>query len=172
MDVAQNSVTAGASLITLRVFENGNRLLIEILDNGKGMTSEQVAQVADPFYTTRTTRKVGLGVSLFKMQAEMTGGAFQITSKPGEGTDVTATFHTDHVDMIPIGDMESTVLLLITCNPDTDFVYTRSRDDREFTLDTRELRQVLGEDIPLNMPDVTAWIKAYLQENLELIQGG
>ena len=85
---------------------------------------------------------------------------------------MTATFHTDHVDMIPIGDMESTVLLLITCNPDTDFVYTRSRDDREFTLDTRELRQVLGEDIPLNMPDVTAWIKAYLQENLELIQGG
>ena len=159
-------------MITLRVFENGNRLLIEILDNGKGMTSEQVAQVADPFYTTRTTRKVGLGVSLFKMQAEMTGGAFQITSKSGEGTDVTATFHTDHVDMIPIGDMESTVLLLITCNPDTDFVYTRSRDDREFTLDTRELRQVLGEDIPLNMPDVTAWIKAYLQENLELIQGG
>lgn len=172
MDVAQNSVTAGATLITIRVIETGSRLLVEILDNGKGMTSEQVEHVADPFYTTRTTRKVGLGVSLFKMQAEMTGGTFAITSKPGEGTDVTATFDMGHVDMIPIGDMESTVLLLITCNPDTDFVYSRSRDDRAFTLDTRELRQVLGGDVPLNAPDVTVWIKEYLQENLDSIQGG
>ncbi len=172
MDIAQNSVAANARLIFIRVAEQANHLEIEIRDNGSGMTETQVQHVADPFYTTRTTRKVGLGVSLFKMQAELTGGGLTVTSREGEGTDVVATFDTSHVDMIPIGDMESTVLLLITCNPDLDFVYCRSRDDRSFTLDTRELRAVLGADIPLNTPDVTVWIREYLQENLELIQGG
>lgn len=172
MDVAQNSVVAGATLTEIRVIEQGTHLQIEIRDNGKGMTEEQVQNVVDPFFTTRTTRKVGLGVPLFKMQAEMTGGGLTITSKPGEGTDVVATFDMSHVDMIPIGDMESTILLLITCNPDSDFVYYRSRDDRSFTLDTRELREVLGGDVPLNSPDVTVWIKEFLQENLDSIQGG
>lgn len=172
MDVAQNSVVAGATLTTIRVVEQGSHLQIEIRDNGKGMTEEQVEKVVDPFFTTRTTRKVGLGIPLFKMQAEMTGGGLTITSKPGEGTDVVATFDMSHVDMIPIGDMESTILLLITCNPDSDFVYYRSHDDLSFTLDTRELREVLGEDVPLNTPDVTAWIKEFLQENLDSIQGG
>lgn len=172
MDVAQNSVVAGATLTEIRVIEQGIHLQIEIRDNGKGMTEEQVQNVVDPFFTTRTTRKVGLGVPLFKMQAEMTGGGLTITSKPGEGTDVVATFDMSHVDMIPIGDMESTILLLITCNPDSDFVYYRSRDDRSFTLDTRELREVLGGDVPLNSPDVTVWIKEFLQENLDSIQGG
>ena len=172
MDVAQNSVVAGATLITIRVIENGSHLEIAIQDNGCGMTEEQVRSVVDPFYTTRTTRKVGLGVPLFKMQAELTGGDLTVTSKEGEGTEVVATFDTSHVDMIPIGDMESTILLLVTCNPDTDFVYCRSRDDRSFTLDTRELRVVLGDDVPLNAPDVAMWIKEFLQENLESIQGG
>lgn len=172
MDVAQNSVVAGASLITIQVIEKGSRLEIAIRDDGCGMTEEQVRSVVDPFYTTRTTRKVGLGVPLFKMQAELTGGGLTVTSKEGEGTEVVATFDTSHVDMIPIGDMESTILLLVTCNPDTDFVYCRSRDDRSFTLDTRELRVVLGDDVPLNAPDVAMWIKEFLQENLESIQGG
>ncbi|MDD5953016.1 MAG: sensor histidine kinase [Oscillospiraceae bacterium] len=172
MDVAQNSVVAEATLIAITVAERDRSLKIEIQDNGHGMTEEQLQHVTDPFYTTRTTRKVGLGVPLFKMQAEMTGGTFEIRSKVGEGTKVTATFHTDHVDMIPIGDMESTILLLITCNPDRDFVYFRSKEEKSFTLDTRELREVLGGDVPLNAPDVTQWIKAYLQENLDSIQGG
>lgn len=171
LDVAQNSVVAGATLTIIRVIEQGNHLQVEIRDNGKGMTEEQVKNVIDPFFTTRTTRKVGLGVPLFKMQAEMTGGGLTITSKPGEGTDIVATFNMSHVDMLPIGDMESTVLLLITCNPDSDFVYYRSHDNQSFTLDTRELREVLG-DVPLNSPDVTVWIKEFLQENLDSIQGG
>lgn len=171
LDVAQNSVVAGATLTIIRVIEQGNHLQVEIRDNGKGMTEEQVKNVIDPFFTTRTTRKVGLGVPLFKMQAEMTGGGLTITSKPGEGTDIVATFDMSHVDMLPIGDMESTVLLLITCNPDSDFVYYRSHDNQSFTLDTRELREVLG-DVPLNSPDVTVWIKEFLQENLDSIQGG
>lgn len=172
MDIAQNSVVAGATLTTIRVIEQGDQLRIEICDNGKGMTKEQVENVADPFYTTRTTRKVGLGVPLFKMQAEMTGGTFEIRSELGKGTEVCATFDLSHVDMIPIGDMESTILLLITCNPDADFVYYRRKGEKSYTLDTRELRQVLGGDVPLNTPDVTVWIKEFLEENLESIQGG
>ncbi|MCI9575482.1 MAG: sensor histidine kinase [Clostridiales bacterium] len=172
MDVAQNSVAADASLITVRVMERGNRLTIEIQDNGKGMTEDQVSHVADPFFTTRTTRKVGLGVPLFKMQAEMTGGSFSIASHPGEGTAVKAEFVTSHVDMIPLGDMDATMLLLITCNPQRDFIYIRGKDGREFTLDTRQLRDVLGEEVPLNTPDVAAWIKEFLQEQTSYIEKG
>ena len=172
MDVAQNSVVAGADRIEILVEETGDLLTIRIRDNGHGMTEEQLQSVTDPFFTTRTTRKVGLGVPLFKMQAEMTGGDFTISSQEGKGTDVTALFHADHVDMIPIGDMETTVSLLIAMNPERDFLYTRSRNGSSFTLDTRELREVLGEDVPLNTPDVTEWIKAFLADNLETIQGG
>ena len=111
MDVAQNSITAGASLITIRVEEDRQKgeMVISIEDNGKGMSEEQVRQVIDPFYTTRTTRKVGLGVPLFKMEAEMTGGDFSIQSRVGEGTLVTARFCTDHVDMIPLGDLDNII---------------------------------------------------------------
>ncbi len=172
MDVAQNSVAAGASLIIIRAMERENRLTIEIQDNGKGMTQAQVSQVTDPFFTTRTTRKVGLGVPLFKMQAEMTGGSFSIVSHLGEGTTVKAEFVTSHVDMIPLGDMDATILLLITCNPERDFVYIRAKDGREFTLDTRQLRGVLGEEVPLNTPDVAAWIKEFLQEQTSYIEKG
>ena len=172
MDVAQNSVAAGASLIIIRAMEQENRLTIEIQDNGKGMTEAQVSQVTDPFFTTRTTRKVGLGVPLFKMQAEMTGGSFSIVSHLGEGTAVKAEFVTSHVDMIPLGDMDTTILLLITCNPERDFVYIRAKDGREFTLDTRQLRGVLGEEVPLNTPDVAAWIKEFLQEQTSYIEKG
>ena len=165
MDVAQNSITAGASLVRLTVQEDSaaDRLSITLEDNGCGMTQEQVKSVIDPFYTTRTTRKVGLGVPLFKMEAEMTGGSFSIRSQKGEGTVLTAQFVPSHVDMIPLGDISGTVRLLITCNPQLDFVYRRIRDGREFVLDTRELRQVLGE-VPLSAPEVSEWIAGFLEE--------
>ena len=119
MDVAQNSISAGATLITLTVEEESaaDRLSITLEDNGCGMTEEQVRSVVDPFYTTRTTRKVGLGVPLFKMEAEMTGGSFSIRSQKGRGTILTAIFVPSHVDMIPLGDISGTVRLLVTCNP-------------------------------------------------------
>lgn len=172
MDVAQNSISAGATLITLTVEEESaaDRLSITLEDNGCGMTEEQVRSVVDPFYTTRTTRKVGLGVPLFKMEAEMTGGSFSIRSQKGRGTILTAIFVPSHVDMIPLGDISGTVRLLVTCNPTLDFVYRRSRDGREFTMDTRELRQVLGEDVPLNAPEVSEWIAGYLEEQTALLK--
>ncbi len=173
MDIAQNSISAGASCITVDVCEDsaGDRLTITIGDNGRGMTAEQVAHVTDPFFTTRTTRKVGLGIPLFKMEAEMTGGGLRIDSTPGVGTTVTAVFVPSHVDFIPLGDINSTILLLITCNTDRDFVFHRRMDDREFTLDTRELRGILGEEVELNAPDVVEWIKGFLDEQTQSIKG-
>ena len=171
MDIVQNSISAGADLITLSVRESRREdsLVISIRDNGRGMTEEQVRRVTDPFYTTRTTRKVGLGVPLFKMEAEMTGGGFSIESTPGKGTDVTARFVPSHVDMIPLGEINATVKLLITCNPRIDFVFIRTTDSGEFTLDTRELRQVLGEDVPLSDPEVVEWIDGFLREQTDAL---
>lgn len=128
MDIAQNSISAGASLITIRVEEDrpADTLSISVEDNGKGMSPETVQKVIDPFYTTRTTRSVGLGVPLFKMEAEMTGGSFQIDSQLGVGTTLTAVFKPSSVDMIPLGDINGTVQLLISCNPTLDFIFYRS----------------------------------------------
>ena len=171
MDVAQNSISAGATL--LEIAEEADTasgiLTIRLADDGCGMTPEQVASVTDPFYTTRTTRSVGLGIPLFKMAAEMTGGDFHIKSTPDEGTLVQASFFTSHIDMTPVGNMNETVLLLVTCNPDMDFVYKKSVDDRSFTLDTRQLREVLGPEVPLCSPDVVGWMRQYLQEQQALL---
>lgn len=171
MDITQNSISAGATLVTISVAEDADEgsLTISIGDNGKGMTAEQVKQVTDPFYTTRTTRPVGLGIPLFKMEAEMTGGSFQIDSQKGVGTAVSAKFFTSHIDMVPLGDINSTILPLITGNPEMDFVYSRSkrREGAEagFALDTREVKTILGEGVALNAPDVVLWLREYLEEN-------
>ncbi len=173
MDVAQNSVRAEADLVRITVEESDkeDRLTISIADNGCGMTEDQVRQVIDPFFTTRTTRKVGLGVPLFKLSAEQTGGSFDIQSKVGEGTTTTASYVKSHVDMTPLGDINSTVKILIQCNPQIDFIFTHSTDKGSFTLDTRELREVLG-DVSLDTPDVLEWIGQYLEENTQNIYGG
>lgn len=165
LDIAQNSIRAEATLITITVEQRTKDafLKISIADNGCGMSEEQVSHVMDPFFTTRTTRKVGLGVPFFKMSAEATGGSFAIDSELGKGTRTTAIYHTDHIDMLPIGDMNATILSLITMNPDRDFIYSRTLDENAFTLDTRELKEVL-EDVPLNTPEVAAYIRETLEE--------
>jgi anti-sigma regulatory factor (Ser/Thr protein kinase) len=164
LDVAQNSVSAGAGLVSISVAEEAGALEIAITDNGRGMTPGQLERVTDPFYTTRLTRDVGLGVPFFKMAAEQTGGSFSVESRPGEGTAVRARFCTGHIDMTPLGDMAETILALVAMNPDMDFVYTRSLNGGSFTLDTRELRQVL-EGVPFSDPEVATWIRGWLNEN-------
>ena len=174
LDIVQNSISAKASLIEIDInedFKNDN-MGIFIKDNGKGMTEEQVRQVIDPFFTTRTTRKVGLGVPLFKMAAEMTGGSFDISSEQNIGTKTSANFKLSHVDLVPLGDMCSTVCILIRCNPEINFIYRHKRNDKEFILDTMELRQVLGEDVSLNNEDVLKWINDFIMENIQEIYGG
>jgi hypothetical protein len=174
MDIAQNSISAKATKIEIIVSEDisCDRLSIAINDNGKGMTPEQVKSVTDPFYTTRTTRPVGLGVPLFKMEAEMTGGSFIIESQVGIGTKLKAVFVPSHIDMIPLGDINSTILPLVTGNPDINFLYKRSvvladRSERDFSLETNEIKEVLGDDVPLTSPDVVLWLKSFLEENTE-----
>ncbi len=172
MDIVQNSISAGANRIEISVCEDSaaDSMTITVSDNGCGMTAEQAASVTDPFFTTRTTRKVGLGIPLFKMEAEMTGGSFKVKSGVGKGTTVTAVFVPSHVDMIPLGDINSTVLLLITCNQERDFVFHHRINSREFILDTRDLRCVLGQEVALNSPDVVQWIKGWLAEQTQLIK--
>ena len=170
LDIAQNSLVAGAKLTTIETIEQGDKLTITITDDGKGMNEEQVKSVTDPFFTTRTTRDVGLGIPLFKMAAEMTGGSLDISSKLGEGTRISAVFDTSSIDCVPIGDMEDTISALIQMNPDLDFVYKRAIDDKEFTLDTRSLREML-EGVPLDTPDITVWIRQFLDENLKDLKG-
>ena len=166
LDIAQNSVSANASLVEIELIEDTekNELLIGIYDNGKGMTPEQVENVRDPFFTTRTTRKVGMGIPLFKFAAEMTGGKLEIESEVGVGTKVRAYFKTDHLDFTPIGDMTSTIITLVTMNLHMDFIYRRKLDSNEFTVDTRQLKEILG-DVPLNEPSIVSWITQYINEN-------
>ena len=166
LDVAENSTRAGASLVTIRVeADTGcDRLTVAIEDNGCGMTKEQVEHVTDPFFTTRTTRKVGLGVPFFKYAAESTGGSFTIESEPGKGTTVTAVFVLSHIDRMPLGDISSTIHTLIVYHPETDFCYTYRYDSKSFTLDTRQFREVLG-DVPFDTPEISAYIMDYLSEN-------
>lgn len=171
LDLTQNSISAHATLIELEVCEDtaADLLRITLADNGCGMTEDQVKRVMDPFYTTRTTRKVGLGVPFFKMAAEMAGGSLSINSEVGKGTKLTATFVLSNVDRMPIGDMEGVVRDLIYMNPDIDFTYRRRIDSKEFFLDTRELKKILGE-VPLNSPDVSQWMAEYLKEQIESIK--
>ena len=173
LDIAENSVRAGAKLITIEVTEDpaADRLTIRISDDGCGMSPELLASVCDPFTTTRTTRKVGLGIPLFKEAAEMAGGDFSITSEVGKGTVTTATFTRSHIDRMPLGDVASTIATLIQCNDDREFLYRYTFDQNSFTLDTRELRQVLG-GVPLCEPDVVCWIREYIRQNTNEINGG
>ena len=173
LDVAENSVRAGAHLVRIAVAQSrsANSLVVTISDDGCGMTPEQVRQVTDPFFTTRTTRKVGLGVPFFKMSAEMTGGSFSIDSAPGEGTTVTARYVLDSIDRMPLGDMKSTFLTLVQGSPRMDFVYRLSTDKGSFEADTRAFRAVLG-DVPLDAPEVLAFLGEFLEENAAEIADG
>lgn len=172
LDIVNNSIRANASLIeiTVCIHRSTDTLTIEITDNGCGMTKEQLERVHDPFYTTRTTRGVGLGIPFFQQAALSTGGSFAIKSKPGIGTTVTAVFGLSHIDRMPLGDMNSTIFTLIMANQQIDFLYTYIFDDRQFHLDTREFREILG-GIPFDTPQVSNYIKEYLEENQKDVNG-
>ena len=168
LDITENSVKAKATLTEISLIEDNETLTLKITDDGCGMPEEIVKGVTDPFYTTRTTRKVGLGLPLLKMAAEQTGGGIEIKSSQGEdhGTSVTAVFYKNHLDFTPLGDVISTVTTLIQGHPDTDFLFIHTKNGNEVRLDTRELRQVL-EGVPLNTYDVIQWINEYLREQYE-----
>ena len=171
LDLAQNSITANASLISIDIDENPaqNTLTIALRDNGQGMTDEFVKKVTDPFTTTRTTRDVGMGVPLFKLAAEQAGGSFDISSSPGEGTDLCGVFQYNHLDRPPVGDMASSMQNLLMSADTIDFVYTHKTDNGTFVCDTRQLREVLGDQVSLASFDVLQWASQYVREGLDEI---
>ena len=184
LDISENSTKAGATLVEISLAEKKHILTLMVRDNGCGMTPEILKRVTDPFCTTRTTRKVGLGIPLLKLAAEQTGGAVTIESRyQGEfpdshGTTVTAVFHTDHIDAPPLGDIVATIVTIIQGHPDTDFLFTHSSDGAgaqpayEVRLDTREMREVLGGDIPLSSPEVLEWVASVLREQYGCEENG
>ena len=174
LDIAQNSVKADADTVSILLDETEDTLTIRIEDNGCGMKEDFLRSVTDPFTTTRTTRAVGLGIPLFKLAAEQTDGAFSITSKhideypDGHGTVTEAVFHKKHLDFTPLGDVVSTVTVLIQGSPEIRWIFRHNTGGGEVALDTDELKEALG-DVPLNHIEVINWITGYLKEQYEEI---
>ncbi len=159
LDIAENSVRAGARLIEIDIDEDtvNDSLSIEITDNGHGIKQEEIKKVLDPFYTTKTVRRVGLGIPLLADAAQRAGGRLNLESKEGKGTKIKATFGLSHVDRQPMGNIISTLIILISGNSDVDFFYKHRHNDRRFELDTRAIRKEI-EDVPINHPEI---IKIY-----------
>lgn len=166
LDIVQNSITAGATRIDITITDSVKQdlVIIEVKDNGCGMTPEFVKKVTDPFTTTRTTRKVGLGVPLFKLAAETAGGEFNISSEVGKGTLVHASFQRSNIDRPPLGDLRGTLITLIQGSPDIDIIYTYLTDSGQFVLDTHEIRTIM-EGVAINEPEVLNWIGNFISEN-------
>jgi anti-sigma regulatory factor (Ser/Thr protein kinase) len=174
LDLAQNSITAGADLIKLTINESlkNDILSITIEDNGCGMDVAQAEKVKDPFVTSRTSRKVGLGIPLMLAACQRCEGNLSIESQKNVGTKLIATFKHSHIDRAPMGNMAETIGCLIIGAENIDFVYVHIIDQEEFCLDTREIRQALGAEVPLSEPDVLDWIKNYINEGLSNLRGG
>jgi len=170
LDVCENSIKADANLIEIIVTENikDNLFKIDIIDNGHGMSELTLSEVSDPFFTTRTTRNVGLGLSLFKMAAEMTDGNMVISSKINEGTTVSTIFDHNHIDRAPLGDIEDTIIILVLNEKDIDIYYKHTYNNEVYVFDTREVKKVL-EGIPFTDYTVIEWIKNNIKEGIKTI---
>ena len=168
IDIIQNSLSAGASLIRVIIDENlaHNLLSVTIADNGKGMTKEQVERLDDPFFTSRTTRRVGMGIPLFRQSAEQSGGDLVVTSEAGFGTTVKANFLNDHIDRPPLGEIANSMVLMISANPDKDVVFEYIYNGSSYIFDTVEIKSVL-EELPLNDPAVIRMLTEMIDENIK-----
>ncbi len=176
LDIAQNSIKANASLVQIALEETDDTLKITITDDGCGMSTEMLQNVTNPFCTSRKTRKVGLGLPFFKMEAEQTGGNLTISSvsqndNPSQhGTVVSALFFKNHIDFTPLGDIISTLITIVQGSCDSiDLLFTHKYPQKELdvVLDTRILKETLG-DVPLSEPDVLVWITEFLKENYNI----
>jgi len=174
LDIAQNSIAADATLVEIDVEEDNksDRITICVKDNGKGMSEDFLITVEDPFITTRTTRKIGLGISFLKEAAEITGGSIEISSELGVGTTITATFVMSHIDRQPIGSLTETIITLVTLNTEIDFIIRYKVNEKEFVFSTQEVKALLGDDASLNSPAIVVFLKEYVSENIENLSGG
>ncbi len=169
LDIVENSVKAKASLVEVKLITDEKYINLTIKDNGCGMSKEFLDRVTDPFTTTRTTRKVGLGLPLLKMASEQANGEFFVKSEVGVGTEVFASFERDNIDRMPLGDIESTIVTLL--NPDMDYVWTYIVDEREFVFDTREVKAEL-DGVPIDSAEILVFLEDLLRENIKDINKG
>jgi len=173
LDLVQNSIEAGATHVILEIVEDrhADTLTIRVTDNGRGMDEEARRRAVDPFVTTRTTRRVGLGLPLIDMSTKRCDGYLKIESEPGKGTVVEAVYRHSHLDRPPLGNIVETIKSLVIANPQLNFKYHHVVDGREFSLATAEIIEILG-DMPLSNPDVILWLHDYLSDNVVNLYGG
>ncbi|MGO9020022.1 MAG: ATP-binding protein [Syntrophobacteraceae bacterium] len=164
LDIVENSTRAGAKRVYIDIIEDQRRdlLSIEIRDNGSGMSEDVLEKAMDPFFTTKTVRNFGLGLPMLAQAAARTGGRFIIESKGGEGTRVLAEFTLSHIDRQPLGNIASTLVTLVAGNSDVDFIYRHRHNDREYILDTRTIKQEMG-DVPMNLVKVLTFIRKHVE---------
>lgn len=165
LDIAENSIRAGCRTVMITVIEDmkADTLTLEISDDGKGMSDDELKRALDPFYTTKKVRRVGLGLPMLKLAAELAGGSFRLDSQEGRGTTVNVTFGHSHIDRQPLGDMGLTIISLIVGGPRVDFVYTHRKNGREYRLDTRNIRCELG-DVPIEHVEVLSLIRGDIEQ--------
>ncbi len=175
LDIAENSVAAESKNISIHVHEDllHDRLSASVIDDGRGMDAETAQQVQDPFYTTRTTRNVGLGIPLLKLAAEMAEGSFSLQSEPGKGAWVEAEFRHSHIDRMPLGDLSSTFLTLLISHPQIDWTFLyrvteKNGQSRDFLFESAELKSELG-DISLTEPEVLTFVRGMFEEGIESV---
>jgi hypothetical protein len=168
MDLVQNAITAKASRIDIHIVESqkSNTMKIDITDNGKGMSKEILQKVTDPFFTSRTTRNVGLGIPLYKQHVEQCNGKLEIISEEGKGTTLRSTMELNHIDRQPMGDIAGVLVLLLTANPNIRFIYEHETDNGKYVVDTAEINNTLGTE-SVKEPGILKFIKEMIEENLK-----
>lgn len=172
LDIAENSLNAGADRIEISVLQDtaANRLVLEVVDNGHGMDPETASKVLDPFYTTRTTRRVGLGLPFLKQSAELCGGSLSLRSAPGKGTQLRADFALDCIDCPPLGNIPSTIVTLLAGAPGVHWVYRHVFDGRIFEFDSKQILEILGDPGLLQNAEIALWLRDYLRGNIETVE--
>lgn len=167
LDIVENSTRAGAKTVEIIIREETDKdlLAIEINDDGSGMDETTLKRLTDPFFTTKSVRKIGLGLPLLAQAAEAAGGKLAVKSSPGKGTAVTALFKLNHIDRQPLGDMASTLVAMITGNPDRDFIYRHWHDGNDYLLDTREIKEGI-EDMEITHPEVLNFLRENIKKGI------
>ncbi|HEX2925613.1 MAG TPA: ATP-binding protein [Ruminiclostridium sp.] len=173
LDIVQNSIAARASIINIHISIDSEReyLILSVYDNGSGMDSDYTVKAQDPFVTSRTTRKVGLGIPLLKESALKCNGNFNIISKKNKGTKIIAAFSINHIDRLPIGEIGETLVAAISANAHTTFILELNSEKGCFKLSTEEVAKNL-EGVPINEYEVLKWLKGYIDEGIKNIFGG
>jgi hypothetical protein len=171
LDIAENSMNAGASIVEILLTEDrcGGWFYFEVRDNGKGMSADVLQMVADPFFTSRTTRRVGFGLPFLKQLAELCEGEMEVQSEPGKGTRVWASFRYDHIDRPPLGNIPASLVSLLVAHPEVRLIYHHRINEEEFTFDSSELARVLEDPGEVQKPKIARWLQEYFSENLKAL---